>query len=200
MLSDMTSYTYLAATGVTTNKGFIMIELMTQITRTHSEWALYGPIENFLDYNDFIKALKEAQEGDNIEIKINSPGGRLDVGMMIIQAMKTTAATVVCNVVYPSHSMGAIVALAGDYVVLQKHSYLMFHTYSGGTCGKSGDLLQDVQNTDEALKGMMDELIYPFLSKKEITQMHKGEDIYIKYNDPTLESRVKKHFKGTEVL
>ena len=161
----------------------------------HSEWTLYDGIDSFSAFKDLLKGLKEAQDGDSIELKINCPGGRCDVGMMIVQAIQQTKAVVVCNVVYPSHSMGSIIALAGDYLIMQPHSFLMFHTYSGGTYGKSGDMIKDVAYTDEALKGMMDDIVRPFLSKAEIARMHKGDDLYIKASDPTLETRLKRHFK-----
>jgi Demerecviridae ATP-dependent protease len=165
-------------------------------TTISSQWTLYDGIDSFSTYKDLISALKEAQEGDSVELRINCPGGRCDVGMMIVQAIKETRAVVVCNVVYPSHSMGAIIAVAGDYLIMQPHSFLMFHTYSGGTFGKSGDMIKDVQYTDEALKGMLDDIVKPFLTKAEISKMHRGDDIYIKANDPTLQARVKRHFKA----
>ncbi len=164
-----------------------------------SEWTLYDAITNFNDFKDFFKALKEAQEGDGIELRINCPGGHCDVGMMIVQAIRETRATVVCNVVYPSHSMGAIIAVAGDYLVMQPHTFLMFHTYSGGTYGKSGDMIKDIHYTDEALKGMMDDVVRPFLTKTELKKMHKGDDLYIKADDPTLAARLKRHYRDVEI-
>ncbi len=161
----------------------------------HTEFTLYDAISNFSDYKELFKALKEAQEGDGVELRINCPGGHCDVGMMIVQAIKETKATVVCNVVYPSHSMGAIIAVAGDYLVMQPHTFLMFHTYSGGTHGKSDDMLKDVMYTDEAIKGMFGDVVCPFLTKKEVERMHRGEDLYIKSDDVTLPARLKRHFK-----
>lgn len=164
-----------------------------------SEWTIYGPIDSYGDYKDLILALKQANEGDTIELRINCPGGRCDIGMMIVQAIQETRAIVVCNVVYPSHSMGAIIAVAGDYLVMQPHTFLMFHTYSGGTYGKSGDMIKDVHYTDDSLKGMLDDIIKPFLTKVEIDKMHKGDDLYIRYDDPSLKVRLKRHFKDVQV-
>jgi len=176
----------------------MMIEHVTH-TNIRSEWTLYDGIDNFNDYKDLITALREAQAGDGMMLRINCPGGDASVGFMIVQAIQESKATIVCNVVYPSHSMGAIIALAGDYLIMQPHTYLMLHTYSGGTYGKSGDMIMDVKHNDEYLKGVLQDTICPFLSKSEMNKMHKGEDIYIKANDPTLPARLKRHFKDVQI-
>ncbi len=160
----------------------------------HSEWTLYGDIDGFNTYEALFTALKEAQDGDAIELRINCTGGDASVGFMIVQAMAETKATIVCNVVYPSYSMGAIIAVAGDYLIMQPHTFLMFHTYSTGMGGKSGDLIQMLKHDDAALKGMMAEVCVPFLSKKELAKMHTGDDIYITADDQTLEDRLKRHY------
>jgi ATP-dependent protease ClpP protease subunit len=161
-----------------------------------TEWTLYGAIDEFSHYKTLIAALKEAQEGDMIHLLINSTGGSVDVGMMIVQAMQSSKATVITNVVYPSYSMGAIIAVAGDYLTMQPHSFLMFHTYSTGMGGKSGDLIKLLSHDDESLKGMMQDICVPFLTKNELKKMHAGDDIYITAKDPTLSTRIKRHFKG----
>ncbi len=160
----------------------------------HSEWTLYGDIDSFKTYEDLFGTLKDAQEGDAIELRINCTGGDASVGFMIVQAMKETKATIVCNVVYPSYSMGAIIAVAGDYLIMQPNTFLMFHTYSTGMGGKSGDLIKMLAHDDDSLKGMMLDVCSPFLTKTELRKMHEGDDIYIKANDPTLEARLKRHY------
>ena len=160
-----------------------------------SEWTLYGPIETYEDYKDLIIALNEARDGDGITIRINCCGGDSSIGTMIIQAIQKSKAVVLCHVVYPSHSMASLIAISGDYLIMQEHSFIMFHTYSCMTGGKSPDLIKDVYYMDKALKGMTNELCYPFLSKKEIKRIDNGEDLYITADDPTLPARLKRHFK-----
>lgn len=168
-------------------------------TSIHSEWTLYGAIDSFDTYKELIDGLQEAQDGDGIMLKINCPGGDCSVGFMIVQAIRETKATVVCNVVYPSMSLGAIIAVAGDYLIMQPHSYLMFHTYSAMDCGKSADLMKSVIHSDESLKGMMSDVCVPFLTKIELKKMHAGDDIYIKASDATLPARIKRHYKDVQI-
>ncbi len=165
-----------------------------------TEWTLYGGIDNFNEYKDLIKALKEAQEGDTIELRINCPGGRSDIGMMLVQAMRESKAIVICNVVYPTHSMGSIIAISGDFLIMQPHSFLMFHTYSCMTGGKSSDLIKDVHYMDRALKGMTNEVVIPFLTKAEVKRIDDGEDFYVTADCSSLPVRVKRHFKGISAV
>lgn len=160
-----------------------------------SEWTLYDQIDNFDDFKDLIAAFQEAQEGDGIMLKLNCPGGRVDVGMMIVQAMQESKATIVCNVVAPCYSMGSLIAIAGDYTVMKKHTFLMFHTYFAGYGGKSGDMIKQLAYDDEYTKAVMHDICTPFLTKRELNILHKGDDLYIKADDPTMPARLKRHYK-----
>lgn len=168
-------------------------------SKVATEWTLYGSISGYTEYKELLRAFQEAHEGDSIELRINCSGGDSSVGMMIIQAMRETRAAVICNVVYPSHSMGSLIAISGDFLVMQPHSFLMFHTYSCMTGGKAPDLIKDVAYMDSALRGMSDEICKPFLTKGEITRINNGEDFYVTANDPTLEARLKRHFKDVNL-
>ena len=165
----------------------------------HTEWTLYGPIDNYDTFKELIVGLEEATEGDSIQLKISCTGGRCDVGQVIIQAMQNSKAVIVCHVVYPSYSMGADIAIAGDYLIMEPHTFLMFHTYSTMDGGKSGDFLQSVGHNDLTLKRMTEDGCYPFLSKAEIKKMHAGQDIYIRAEDPTLSARLKRHYKDIKI-
>lgn len=161
----------------------------------YSEWNFVGAIEEYEDCIDFIKHLRDAQANDVILINMNSPGGCVATGTMIVNAIRQCAARVICNVVYNSYSMAAIIALSCNELILQKHQFLMFHTYSGGSYGKSDDVIQEVNRNNKSIRGMWDEVMIPFFSRRELNTMHDGKDIYIHWDDPTLETRVKRHFK-----
>lgn len=162
---------------------------------TRSEWDLYGEIENHEYYESLITQLGNAVEGDLMVIRINSPGGRADVGFMIVKAIKNSQATVLAHVVWPSASMASIIALACDGMLMDDHTSLMFHTYSGGSWGKSDDLLQDVLETHWSLDNNAKNIITPFLTKIEVQKMQEGKDIYIRSDDVSLAKRMKRHFK-----
>lgn len=157
--------------------------------------TLYDEIVDYKEYEDLVNLLNEASEKDVVEIRISSPGGDAAVGSVLLMAIKESRAQVVCNVIHPSCSMAAIIAVSGDNLIMQPHTYLMFHTYSGGSAGKSDDIVQYVTSTDKAMRGGLFASVTPFLTKKEIERMHHGKDIYIHDDDPNLPERIKRHFK-----
>lgn len=163
------------------------------------EINLWGEIHSFSEHNELLKVLKQAQHDDLVQISINSPGGDVSVGMMIVQAMKRCKATVVCDVSYNSYSMASIIALAGDYMIMQPDTFLMFHTYYSYSGGKSGDLIQHTEENDKSIKSIFHKIVYPFLTKKEIEKMHRGEDLYIHAEDEDLQKRLARHFKNIDV-
>lgn len=160
----------------------------------------YGEIDNLGDYKNLIDELHNAADGDVIILNINSPGGRCDIGFMIVKSILQTKATVVAHVVYPSASMASVIACTCDALVMDPHSYLMFHTYSGGAYGKGDELMQDVFETKRSLEGQFTACIGKFLTKKEIEKMLEGKDIYIRADDANLADRCKRHFKCQSML
>lgn len=51
-----------------------------------------------------------------------------------------------------------------------------------------------VEHTDRLVREQMNDICIPFLSPKELEAMHKGDDIYIRFDDKTLKKRLKRHF------
>lgn len=179
------------------NKDPINFRVIESVYRV--EYDLYGPFECHDRYENLIHDLNKATEKDIYILRVNSPGGRVDVGMMLVQALQTTKAVTIAQIVHPSASMASVVALSCGGMCMNKHTYLMFHTYSSGSYGKSDELIQDVKETHSAMTGMNDEILHPFITKKELKIMADGKDLYIRADDETLATRIKRHF-SVEVL
>lgn len=165
--------------------------------RIHSktlEYKLYDAIEEFEAYEDLIDELENLSEEDTLILKLNSPGGRIDVGFMIIDAMQQSKGKVICQVVHDACSMAGMIALAGDGLILNKHTYVMLHDYSCLRYGKGHDLKLSSKATDKMFSGRFKEICIPFLTDREAESILKGEDFYIHDDDQSLEKRIKKHF------
>jgi ATP-dependent protease ClpP protease subunit len=91
--------------------------------------------------------------------------------------------------------MGAILAVSGDSIKMYPGSYLMFHNYSGGDHGKGREKLMAASEFDEHFKFTMSSICYPFLSKVELANLFKDQDLYVRSTDKCLIERVKRHFK-----
>ena len=160
-------------------------------------------IESYEDYYDVLKFLPTLKASDNLTIAIDCPGGRCDVGFALIKAISSVPCIIKCVVTAPSYSIGALLAMCGDHLVLEEDSYIMFHDFSSGMSGKGegegggggGDMALYLNNYRAVFIKRFNKLCMPFLSKKESAAMFNGKDIYIHDNDPTLQDRIKRHFR-----
>lgn len=158
------------------------------------ECTFYGAINKYEEVRELIEGLESLSAHDALILKINSPGGSVAVGMMVVKAIQACPALIVARIVHPSASMASIIALACDTLIMDENTYLMFHTYSSGHGGKSDDVVQDVIETNKHIRSLDKTILQPFLTKKEISRMHDGKDIYIHAEDENLAARIKKHF------
>lgn len=154
---------------------------------------LRGSIQSFEDYSELFDLLPTLTENDTLSIILSSPGGDCEVGFAIIDHILGCAAPVSIEVIYPTYSMGAIIALCGDELILNADSYLMFHDYSGGMRGKGEETYQYTTNYRKAFKSRFKRICMPFLTEEECNNMFKGEDIYVTAS--TIKARSKRHFK-----
>lgn len=72
-----------------------MIEMIDEYIVKAQTWTLWDTISyNMSDYKDLLKALRDAEENDVINIDIESPGGSCDTGFKIIQHIRECRARV----------------------------------------------------------------------------------------------------------
>lgn len=94
-----------------------------------------------ISFDSMKKAQKEVLElssqGDEpIWIRINSPGGSVDAGLILIDTMKAVKAPIHCIVESSAYSMGAIILSYCDKRYGLPHSTFMLHEASYGTSGE----------------------------------------------------------------
>lgn len=141
-----------------------------------------------IEYTDLIQTIRTAQEGDVIYVHINCPGGQLDTGIQMVNALRATPAHVVTELEGVGHSMAALLFLCGKELIVHDNTQLMFHTYSGGVLGKGSEIRGQTDATEEWFKLMAYDICYPFMTKREIARMLKGEDFWFQYHH--IENRI----------
>ena len=130
-------------------------------------------------YADMIFSISNAQENDVVVIHLNTPGGHLNTGIQIINAMRSSAAHVICSLEAEAHSMASLIFLAADEFVVHDSAMMMLHNFSGGVHGKGHEMAASVIGTKKWFEDTASMIYHPFLSRAEITRMFKGEDIYL---------------------
>lgn len=164
---------------------------------TTTEFNVYirGAIEEFEHYDTLVAKISSVTADDVVNVHLNTPGGDCSIGFFLIDQFMALPCPVNMIVEYPTYSMGAIMALCGDSLHLNADTYLMFHDYSGGQRGKGGETYLYTNNYRKVFTDKFNRLCKPFLTQKEVDKMFKGEDLYIHWDDPTLEQRSGRHFK-----
>lgn len=162
---------------------------------THYEISIWDDIDDYKEYDELLKTLPKIKASDCVTLYVSTPGGRCDVGYMLIDRLQQLPCPIQVEVPYPTYSMGAIMSLCGDSLVMKDGSFLMFHDYSTGGRGKGNELIKSTEAYSEVFAQRFNEICQPFLTEEECINVLAGQDLYIKWNDKSLKKRIKRHFK-----
>ncbi|ATS94014.1 putative ATP-dependent Clp protease [Pectobacterium phage DU_PP_V] len=147
-------------------------------------YYLDEPIRDASLYRGLSEVLSGANEGDVVNIMINSPGGYIDTAAQLSNLIQTSKAHVIGHLVGPSASAACTLFLSCHSWVVYPFSTLMAHTFRGGFYGKGNEARDSFESTSKFVEDMMVELYYPFFTEEEIEDMVKNNrDIYLNHKD-----------------
>lgn len=131
------------------------------------------------NYIDMIHTLNIADPNDVIYIHLNTNGGQLDTGVQIINAMQNSAASIITVLEGMAHSLGTLIFLSGDEMVVNDNCMMMFHNWRGGVVGKGNELTSELDATIKWFAALAKRIYIPFMSEDEVKSLIKGEDIWM---------------------
>ena len=157
----------------------------SQISNTITHVYLSQNIGAPAAYIPLIQMFNSRQPGDVVHLHINSYGGRLDAGIQILTAMRTSQAQVIGHLEGVAYSMAALLFLACDGHALSPYGKLMLHTYSGGGGGgKAPDQRAAQDAIDDTYARLVQDICVPFLTKREVKDMLENmRDLYFGYEE-----------------
>ncbi len=143
-----------------------------------AEILLYEVISPYygVSAKQFHADLKALGEVEQIELRINSPGGSITEGMAIHSILKRQTAKVVAHVDGIAASMASVVAMAASEIVMAEGSYLMIHNPLGAVMGEAKEMRDYADLLDKMKSQLVN--IYAKRSKKtpeEIAQLMDDE-------------------------
>lgn len=147
------------------------------IRRVH-HYYLSQFVEEAHKYAEMIHLIQTAGNDAVIWIHLNTPGGILDTGIQIINAMQISEAHVIASLEGEVASLGTMIFLAADEFVVHDNCLMMFHNYSSIVSGKGHEQIAALNAGTQWVEGIMERLYIPFMSKEEFDQIKKGEDLY----------------------
>lgn len=144
-------------------------------------------------YIDMIHRIKTAGPNDAIYIYLNTPGGRIDTGIQIINAMQSSQAHVVAVLEGEVCSLGTLIFLSADEFIVHDHCMFMIHNYSGGTYGKGHEQVAQLEATTREWGKFAHSIYVPFLSEAELDRVIKGDDLWMGSDE--VRTRIQKMIK-----
>lgn len=152
------------------------------------------------DYVELIDALYQGTPNHTIYIHLNTPGGRLDITMQIINAITSSEATVVGLADGQVASAGSLILFSCPMIGIQPMSYVMLHDASEGALGKVSENLRQAQFTSRLISKIAHSVYEPFFTKEEIDEILDGKDYWLSSEE--VEKRIsdvkKAHEEETE--
>lgn len=142
-------------------KGFLKIVAATKATAkgpSQAQLLIFGDIGDF-GYDGTVRAKDVIEQlgtlvADELLVRINSYGGRVDEGLAIYNAIRAFKGRKVTRVEGIAASIASIIAMAGDQVEVARASQMMIHAASSFAGGTSEDLrsaADALEKTDQLL-------------------------------------------------
>lgn len=117
-----------------------------------TEILIYGIVGDSWDGLDANTLVPLISDGDDaLDIRINSPGGYVMEGLAIFNAIRREAAkgrTVTAHIDGLAASMGSILAMAGDEIVMADNALMMIHNPWECACGDAAELRRAADKLD----------------------------------------------------
>jgi ATP-dependent protease ClpP protease subunit len=165
-------------------------------TIQHVHFYLSEEIADPDAYAELIHRMNIATPADIIFLHLNTPGGRLDTGIQIINAMQNSQAKVVTVLESMAYSLGTLIFLAGDEMVVNDHCMMMFHNFKGGILGKGQELVAQLEATVKWFAALAKKIYVPFLTEDEFDRIIRGEDLWMQ--SPEIRKRLERMVKLLE--
>jgi ATP-dependent protease ClpP protease subunit len=135
-----------------------------------------GPPEKYIEE---MQTFREAEEGDEILIFINSGGGYVSTAIQYVNCIRNCKAKVTAVLEGECHSAATYIFLACDSWEVNMGVIMLIHNYFGGATGKGKDLMDHVYANNSWVKNIMQTAYAGFLTQKEIDQVNKNQDIWL---------------------
>lgn len=156
-----------------------LIRYERQVPIRQLSFYMCGEIQAAQYYTDLFYTLHTALETDIIYLHLNTPGGDFDTGLQIINNMLASSAHVITVLEARAYSMGALIFLAGDELVVHDNCQLMFHIYSGSVAGRGTEQQAQVVALSSWFKKVTNRICRNFLSPAEIGKVLEGTDLWM---------------------
>ena len=135
-------------------------------------------VESNTSQRYFVENLKDAKEGDTVNLYINSMGGSVKEALGIYSALRRCPATVVAYIDGFAASAASILAMAASKVVMPRNTTMMVHNAAWAVYGNSKDLRKSADDLDIINAAMLQSYIVKAggkLTQEKLEELTDGE-------------------------
>lgn len=137
------------------------------------------PFTNPVYYRNIVQMLTEATEEDLVIFRINSPGGREDSLLALVDAVKNTQAMTVSVLIGECASAASLFSMYTDEVVVTDNARMLCHGASYSIGGKDPDIRAHVRHTTKTVDKLIRGSYKFFLDDAEIDDLLDGRELYL---------------------
>lgn len=158
-------------------------------------------IDGVADHLEELDAIRNSQEQDTILLYFSGcPGGNVDTGLAIINAISQTQARVVAIMEGHNASLATMIPMVCDEVVVTPYTSMMLHTaQTGGGYGTVHNVAKCTAHGALLIAKFLRDIYEGFATEEEIVKMIDGVELYLTDDEikERLEARVE-HMKQKE--
>ena len=154
-----------------------LIRTISQQMNTHLVF-LDEDITSPGNYRDVIHCLATCGENDNVNILINSSGGRTDSAWAIIEAMKGCRGDVSVTVLGAAYSAASMIACMADECYIADSAEFMLHTAHYGSIGTVPNVQGQTEFATKQINKLLDKAYTGFLTPKEMEELKQGKEFW----------------------
>lgn len=151
----------------------------TEFRGVRYDYYLTGPIGAAEDYLDLCNILRSASAQDEVIIRINCPGGSVNTGNMIINAINESEANVIGFIESECGSMATFIFLACHTWGVSEAAEFFAHTCSYGAWGKEHENFTQAEFLRKQQHKMTRKRYADFLDEDQIDRLLLGQDVYL---------------------
>lgn len=151
------------------------------MTKSRPELLIYGPVFDS-EYNPnnsrkVAEFLSNHNDAEEIDVRINSPGGSASAGMAIYNSLKNHKATINVYIDALAASTAGLIAMGGDRILINNCAQIMIHNPSNLIWGDEHAMRKEADN----LKKLKESVMNAYLTKVNISK----EELIIALDEET---------------
>ena len=143
-------------------------------------WYISGAIKHVGQYTDFLTCLRQANEGDIVDVNLKSDGGALAVSEIVANEIKNTEAHVHITVDSECSSAATVWVVLADSYEIDDNSSWLIHEPSFGTAPDTTSNIEGyVAHSKVVIERWLHRYYDEVLTQEEIAKLRTGYQMWL---------------------